>query len=254
MSETSNPSSKFLTTQEMRLHHIAIIPARAGSKRLPEKNTLLLGDRPLIGWTIAQALAAGCFDRVMVSTDSGDIRDVALAHGAEVPFLRPPELATDTAASTDVLIDHLRRCGADKFQDETVVSLLQPTSPFRRVTTILRAIDQYGEVPGSSLIGVACPPVPLAWFRRIGPDGMLESPDLTHVGREGSCVISGLLYMTAVGSLMESGNLYGKQPRAFMSDDRIESLDIDTTADWSVATALVVAGVVTLESVLTREL
>lgn len=86
--------------------NIAIIPARGGSKRLPNKNIMLLADKPLIVWTIEAALDSHCFDHVYVSTDSKDIAIIAKIAGAEVPYLRPASLATDEAATNDV-VEHL---------------------------------------------------------------------------------------------------------------------------------------------------
>lgn len=74
---------------------LAIIPARGGSKRIPRKNIRLFGGQPIISWSIAVARQSGCFDRIIVSTDDPEISEVAKAHGAEVPFVRPPELSDD---------------------------------------------------------------------------------------------------------------------------------------------------------------
>ena len=106
---------------------LAVIPARGGSKGLPRKNLLPLGDRPLICWTIAAALAAKRITRVIVSTDDREIAAAAAACGCEVPFLRPPQLATDTAGSADVM-----RHAVDSLEEDyDWLMLLQPTSPFR---------------------------------------------------------------------------------------------------------------------------
>ena len=82
---------------------IAVVPARGGSKRIPRKNIRLFEGKPIIAWSIEAALAAGCFDRVIVSTDDADIAAVARQYGAEVPFLRPTELADDYAGTAEVV-------------------------------------------------------------------------------------------------------------------------------------------------------
>jgi CMP-N,N'-diacetyllegionaminic acid synthase len=105
---------------------LAVITARGGSKGLPRKNLLPLGGRPLIAWTVRAALEARCVDRVLVSTDSDEIAQAAREAGAEVPFMRPLELASDTATSVDVMAHAL---DAEPEYDRAV--LLQPTSPFR---------------------------------------------------------------------------------------------------------------------------
>src|SRR5690349_19074776 len=83
---------------------LCIIPARGGSKSVPKKNLAVVAGKPLIAWTIEQALGSRALDRVIVSTDSEEIAEVARAFGAEVPFLRPAELATDTAPTEPTLI------------------------------------------------------------------------------------------------------------------------------------------------------
>lgn len=85
---------------------IAIIPARGGSKRLPGKNIKDLAGKPLIAWTIEAAIQSNIFDHVFVSTDSEEIANISREYGAEVPFLRPAELASDTATTNDV-VTHL---------------------------------------------------------------------------------------------------------------------------------------------------
>ena len=82
---------------------LAIIPARGGSKRIPRKNIKPFCGKPMIAWSIEAALASGCFDRVIVSTDDAEIADVARAHGAEVPFMRPPELSDDHTGTIPVV-------------------------------------------------------------------------------------------------------------------------------------------------------
>ena len=109
---------------------LALIPARGSSKRLPGKNTKLLGGLPLIVWTIRAAKESGCCTQVMVSTDDPEIAAVARDFGAEVPWLRPPELATDTASSVDVALHAIANCGAGSHTIDGLL-LLQPTSPFR---------------------------------------------------------------------------------------------------------------------------
>ena len=86
---------------------LAIVPARSGSKRLPGKNIKILGDKPLIAWTIECAKKVPDICNVIVSTDSIEIADVAKQYGAIVPFIRPIELSTDTAASVDVMLHAL---------------------------------------------------------------------------------------------------------------------------------------------------
>ena len=115
---------------------VALVPARAGSQRVPGKNVMPLGGHPLIAYTIAAALESGLFAAVVCSTDSEQIAEVARRYGAEVPGLRPAELATATSAD----IEWVERVMADR--DEELFSILRPTSPFRTETTIRRAMKR----------------------------------------------------------------------------------------------------------------
>jgi CMP-N,N'-diacetyllegionaminic acid synthase len=119
---------------------LALIPARAGSKGLPGKNIRLLHGKPLLAWPIAAAKASRYVDKVVVSTDSAAYADIAIAYGAEVPALRPAELAADTSASSAAVIhmlDHLKSLG-EVFD---YLLLLEPTSPLTEGTDIDAALE-----------------------------------------------------------------------------------------------------------------
>jgi CMP-N,N'-diacetyllegionaminic acid synthase len=117
---------------------VGLIPARAGSKRVPNKNVRCLGDHPVIAYTIAAALQSEVFNMVVVSTDSEDIARVARHYGAEAPFLRPAELAGDTSPDID-WIEHALAFLSERGQRFDCFSILRPTSPFRQAETIRRA-------------------------------------------------------------------------------------------------------------------
>jgi CMP-N,N'-diacetyllegionaminic acid synthase len=116
---------------------VALIPARAGSQRVPMKNLALLAGHPLIAYSIAAALETGIFGAVVVSTDSPEIEDVARRYGAELPALRPSELATATSPDIEWVLHTMRG------RDEDVFSILRPTSPFRTAATIVRAMERF---------------------------------------------------------------------------------------------------------------
>jgi CMP-N,N'-diacetyllegionaminic acid synthase len=112
---------------------VALVPARAGSQRVPGKNVLLLDGHPLIAYSIAAALESGMFDDVLVSTDSEEIADVARRYGASVPALRPAEIATATSSDIDWVLDAMAG------REEDLFAILRPTSPFRGADAIRRA-------------------------------------------------------------------------------------------------------------------
>lgn len=115
---------------------MAVIPARGGSKGVVRKNAQLLGDKPLVAHSIEVALAAGNLDRVIVSTDDEEIAEIARAYGAEVPFLRPAALATDTCEIGPVLKDLRERLYAEEGYLPDCQVAMYPTSPFRKVATV----------------------------------------------------------------------------------------------------------------------
>jgi len=121
---------------------IALIPARAGSKRVPDKNVKPLAGHPLMAYTIASALQSGIFSAVVVSTDSEHYADISRHYGAEVPFLRPREFAGDLSPDiewVEFTLAELGRAG----REYDCFSLLRPTSPFRQPTTIVRAWGEF---------------------------------------------------------------------------------------------------------------
>lgn len=121
---------------------VALIPARAGSKRVPDKNIRMLGGHPLLAFSIAAAVDSGVFAAVIVSTDSEDYRDVAKHYGAESPYLRPAEIAGDLSPDiewVDYTLKHLRADG----RTFDCFSILRPTSPFRSAATIARAWQEF---------------------------------------------------------------------------------------------------------------
>jgi len=124
---------------------VALIPARAGSKRIPGKNTKLLGGKPLIQWTIEAARQAGIFSEIVVSSDCRSAIDIALSTGATMSHWRKPDHATDAAPDIWWVKDALHPMTADAF------AILRPTSPFRTADTIRRALAVYLETPTRAL-------------------------------------------------------------------------------------------------------
>ena len=121
---------------------VALVPARAGSKRVPGKNVRPLAGHPLVAYTIAAALESGVFDAVVVSTDSAEIAEIARHYGAECPFLRPAGLAGDLSPDID-WVRHALDSLAEGGRAWDCFSILRPTSPFRQAATIRRAWDEF---------------------------------------------------------------------------------------------------------------
>jgi pseudaminic acid cytidylyltransferase len=118
---------------------LAVIPARGGSKRIPRKNIKLFGGKPMIAWSIEAALSTGCFDRVLVSTDDSEIAQVAQAYGAQVPFVRPPELSDDHTGTIPV-IAHATQWQIDNGIPATHVCCIYATAPFVQAEDLKRGL------------------------------------------------------------------------------------------------------------------
>ena len=122
---------------------LAVIPARCGSKGIPHKNIVDLGGRPLIDYTIQAALGSKYVDRLVVSTDDEEIALVSKTCGADVPFLRPDYLSSDTAKSIDALIHAVEFCEDEEGQTYDIIVLLQATSPFRDSADLDGALERF---------------------------------------------------------------------------------------------------------------
>jgi CMP-N,N'-diacetyllegionaminic acid synthase len=154
---------------------IALIPARGGSKRIPNKNIRRLAGKPCIQYTIECALKAG-ITRVIVSTDSSEIAEVAKLSGADVPFIRPDKLAEDHVLDFPVVehcLDYLQ-----KYEDYTPDNLvfLRPTMPTRKPEEIIECLSMLVLIPEADCVRTTCPvPYPPYWMKRINEEGLLEA-------------------------------------------------------------------------------
>lgn len=132
----------------MKPRAVAFIPARSGSKRVPNKNIKLLGGHPMLAYTVRAAIDSGVFDSVICATDSELYANVARHYGAEVPFLRPKEISSDKSPDIEWIIwllNALKQVG----RDYEIFSILRPTSPFRVPETIRRAWEKFIQDPSA---------------------------------------------------------------------------------------------------------
>lgn len=127
-----------MVREERKPSAVALIPARSGSKRVPNKNIRPLAGHPVIAYSIAAAVDSGVFDAVVVSTDSQEYANIARHYGAEIPFMRPTEYSGDRSPDIEFVEYTLKRL-ADEGRPFDCFSILRPTSPFRRSDTIHRA-------------------------------------------------------------------------------------------------------------------
>lgn len=221
---------------------LAIIPARGGSKGLPRKNIKKLNGKPLISYSIEAAINSKVFDKIIVSTDDKEIAEIALKYGAEVPFIRPKELATDTADSMDVLF-HAINFLKDKGEEYDYVMKLQPTSPLRTEKEILEATKLLFEKNAESIVSISeCEHHPL-WTNILSEEGNLFNfikDDIKHKNRQELpkyYQINGLIFLSKVNNLLETRDWYGEKSYAYICDAK-KTIDIDNIIDFKLAEIL----------------
>jgi CMP-N-acetylneuraminic acid synthetase len=234
---------------------LALIPARGGSKSIPRKNVRQFAHHPLLAYSIAAGLAAKTVDRVIVSTDDGEIAEIARRYGAETPFLRPAEFSQDDTPDLPVfqhalawLKDH------ERYQPEIVVHL-RPTSPFRRTWHIDQAVLKLREHPEADAVRTVCVPFqnPFKMWQ-IGEDGFMHP--LVEIGLSEAYnqprqslpeVYWQTGYVDAAWSetILEKGSMTGDSilPLIISPD---EWIDIDSPDDWRRAERLLESGEITL--------
>lgn len=222
---------------------IALIPARGGSKRLPRKNLLPLAGKPLLAWTVEAARAARRVDRVILSTDDAEIAAVGRAHGAETPFIRPAELASDEAGTLDVMLHALRMLAA---ADETcdLLVVLQPTSPLRSAADIDAAVALLRNKTADAVISVCETEHPPEWSNTLPDDLSMagffrpgirtrRSQDLPRTFR-----LNGAIYVYSARRLLHSGSLDMDDNCFAYLMPRERSIDIDDALDFELAQLL----------------
>jgi CMP-N,N'-diacetyllegionaminic acid synthase len=220
---------------------VAMIPARAGSKRVVGKNVRRLGEHPLIAYSIAAAVQSGVFGSVIVSTDSEEYAAIARHYGAEVPFLRPPELAADTSPDIE-WVAHALKALAGAGRPFDCFSILRPTSPFRKAETVrrawaefraqdgidsLRAVEKCGQHPGKMWVvrGERMSPLmPLSPAER--PWHSMQYQALPEV-----YVQNASLEIAWSRVALEQGTIAGQVLMPFLTQGD-EGLDVNTERDW----------------------
>ncbi len=227
----------------MKPRTLALIPARGGSRRLPRKNILPLGGRPLIAWSIEAALAARSVTRVIVSTDDSEIAAVARALGAEVPFMRPPALAGDTASGEAVVLHALDFFEATGERYDRLL-LLQPTSPLRTAEDIDGAARLMSERDAHAVISVCPCDHPPEWSNTLPPDGSLRAffrPGVRGTRSQDlptSYRLNGALYLYDWQHLARQRSLAMDDKGYAWIMPRERSVDIDTALDLRFAEVL----------------
>lgn len=218
------------------MNAIAIIPARGGSQRIPRKNLKLFNGEPMIVGSIRAALASGCFAQVMVSTDDAEIAEVALAHGAQVPFIRPAQLA-DAYTGTAAVIKHAVGALQDQGQSFDYACCIYATAPLLQARYLQQGLQLLQAAPEKSYAFSVCDfgfPVQRALL--INDKGALQAmhPEYRNTRSQDLPV-----------AYQDAGQFYWGRSEAWLRDDVLFSpsslpvilprylvQDIDTEQDW----------------------
>lgn len=216
---------------------LALVNARGGSKGVPGKNIKPLAGKPLIAWSIEAGLRAKRVTRLVVSTDSQEIADIARAAGADVPFLRPAELAQDKSLQIDA-IKHAVGFVEQAGENFDVIAILQPTTPLRATEDIDGALELLERSGADSVISVCDVGGrhPLTCYTREEGDRLRPLLNANTAGvlrQEFSTVLwrNGAVYATRRDVIMEQSSLYGQSTVGYLMPEE-RSFNIDSLFDW----------------------
>lgn len=220
---------------------LIVIPARGGSKGVPRKNIKLIGGKPLIQWTID--VAKELFDEsiICVSTDDLEIKEVVERLGLSVPFIRPPELATDSAGTYEVLLHAIEYYQSIGYEPDCLI-LLQPTSPFRNAVHISEALQIYSSKLDMVASVKETKANPYYVLREEDINGFLVKSKDSNITRRQDAPkvweINGAIYIINVNALKSKQiNEFQKVKKYIM--DETSSHDIDTIVDWDLAEVII---------------
>jgi pseudaminic acid cytidylyltransferase len=213
---------------------LAVIPARGGSKRIPRKNIKPFHGKPMIGYAIEATLAANAFDRVIVSTDDAQIAEVARSLGAELPFIRPPELADDHTPTVPVIAHAIRACNELGWGVEEVCCVY-PSVPFISADDLRNAHELLMATGAPYVFPVAGFPSPIQRALRRLPDGSVCPFQPEHAATrtqdlEPGYFDVGQFYWGRKGAWLDGLNIHLNGITLVIPEWRV--VDIDTPADW----------------------
>ncbi len=220
---------------------LALIPARGGSKGLPGKNIKMLVGKPLLSWTVEAAKRCNWLDKIVVSTEDEHIAAIAREAGAEVPFLRPKELAGDTVSGMDVIFHAINWFEA-KGERYDLLLLLQPTSPLRTSADIENAVKLFFERQAKAVISVCENEHPPYWSNVLPADQSMKNfLDQSAIKNRQELPVfyrlNGAIYLSDMEYLKEKQGFWGSETYAYVMP-RERSVDIDSYLDFKLAEIL----------------
>lgn len=232
------------------MNSLFLIPARGGSKGIPHKNIKLLNGKPLIYYTIDIARALTTDNNICVSTDDEEIINIVEDYGLNVPFKRPEYLASDTAGTYEVIMHAISFYENKGIHYDTII-LLQPTSPFRKVSDVINCINKYTPEYEMVVTVKQASSNPYYDCYEANESGYLEPSkgDGNYHRRQDAPKVyeyNGAVYIMNVNTLKKSNYSFFTKIGFSVMDD-ISSLDLDTMLDWKFAELLIKEGVISYE-------
>lgn len=229
---------------------LAVITARGGSKGIPQKNIKVLLGKPLIAYSIQTALQSKTLTKIIVSTDDETIAHVSKQYGADVPFLRPKYLASDTATSLSVLQHAVSYLEEKEDFSADIIVCLQPTSPLRSVEDIDQAVTLCLSSGADSVVSLCQVEHHPYWMKKLVAGSvypLMEIDDEEYPRRQDLPPVyqlNGAIYVTRRKVLLEEESLLGKHTLPYIMPQE-RSIDIDTPIDFKIA-EIILSGEVTL--------
>jgi len=228
-----------------------LLVGRGGSKGLPGKNLRQIGGLSLVGYKARSALRSRYCARLIVSSDSAEIRNEAVRHGAEMLFERPAELATDTATSNDVVLHAMDWIETHEGRCYDAIMLLEPSSPFARPEHFDEAIELFAARQASLVVGMRETEVSSIFVGTFGKDGsiggivekMLATTAQRRQDQPIEVTMNGALYLVGWDAMRQHRKIYADSARSYgVLMDRLHSIEIETAADLAYASYVVEHG------------
>jgi len=228
-----------------------LIVGRGGSKGLPGKNLREIGGLSLIGYKAKSARQSRYCSRLIVSSDSAEIRNEAVRHGAEMLFERPAELATDTASSNDVVLHAMDWIEAHERRRYDAIMLLEPSSPFARPEHFDAAIELFLARKASLVVGMRETEVSSIFVGTLGDDGsirgivdrMLKTPAQRRQDQPIEVTMNGALYLVGWDAMRKHRKIYADPATSYgILMDRLHSIEVESAADLAYASYVIEHG------------
>lgn len=222
---------------------LTIIPARAGSKRIPNKNMKLIGKKPMIQYTIEAAISSVGKSNILISSNDSKVIKLAKNLGLKIPFVRPKNLSTNKSSTSSVILHAIKWFkNKNKFLPNNIL-LLQPTSPFRTSIDIKKSIKKFVNSKKNTLVSASVPiqnPYDLIFKNKKGNYELLKKilgNSIYQKKKSKIYFIDGGIYISKTSQFIKSGNLIDESPEIYLTN-QLSALDIDTPFDLKLARIL----------------